>query len=609
MKPLEYIALDGGSTGTRGGRYTADGFCVAEAEGAPSNPVLLPLSSAVAALVAVIKKLGIPSDNWQCGAGISGAGKHSLRDRLAEQLLVHTGAERVMITHDLAPILIANAPDSPAVVAVAGTGSSVVAWDGARHTTTVGGRGRIFGDPGSAYAIAVAALQAMAAALDGLGPSTRLVEALPRAANQETIHDLPAWTEKADKATIAALAKCVIDVAEAGDTVAAVCITRQARLLARQVCAAMEKLSLPADTPVFEQGTLFTRISFATPFRNAIREKRPQCMAGPPALSGHAAVAAMARQAQVPPGFPVSIKEKKSRATISLLPPTEQRGPWQKPLDALAPVEIARRMNKNDREIPGVVSKSIEVIAQVIERVAKTLQKGGRLIYVGAGTSGRLGVLDASECPPTFGVAPDRVIGIIAGGEPALRTSVEGAEDDTEQAARDLVAVNVSDQDVVVGIAASGTTRYVRSALTYATGKGADTVLLCCNPAIPPDSATWVIALDTGPEVLPGSTRLKAGTATKMVLNMISTGALTLAGYVFEGYMVNMTPVNDKLRARAVRIITALTDLSEEDAQTRLEQANGSIPAVILSARTGCSLAEAFKRLEQAHYNLRSLLQ
>jgi N-acetylmuramic acid 6-phosphate etherase len=251
-----------------------------------------------------------------------------------------------------------------------------------------------------------------------------------------------------------------------------------------------------------------------------------------------------------------------------------------------------------------------KLVSAFIDAASACLRAGGRIIYAGAGTSGRLGVLDASECPPTFGVSEDRVIALIAGGDDALRHAIEGAEDDVEAARRDIdgIAPPVGEHDIVVGITASGTTPYALAAIDHAKELGATTGLIACNP-VPLDRADHVIALDTGPEVLPGSTRLKAGTATKIVLNQISTGAMAKAGYVFEGRMVGVRPQNKKLRQRCIRIIAELTGEDTETAERRLDETDGSIRLAVLMARKRWTLDEARQRLDAAHGVLRDALE
>jgi N-acetylmuramic acid 6-phosphate etherase len=248
-------------------------------------------------------------------------------------------------------------------------------------------------------------------------------------------------------------------------------------------------------------------------------------------------------------------------------------------------------------------------ITRAVEAAAESLCIGGRLIYIGAGTSGRIGVLDASECPPTFGVSPDVVVGIMAGGDTALRTGIEGAEDDREQAVRDLEAQapDLGERDTIVGIAASGSTPYTRAALDHARACGATTVLLSCNPVFPV-AADIVIEALTGPEALPGSTRLKAGTATKVILNTISTGAMALSGRVYDGYMVCVQPTNDKLRVRAVGIVTAITGDTPEVCEARLRDADWHVLTAIVMTEKGLDAQAAAALLAKHNDHLRQAL-
>jgi len=248
------------------------------------------------------------------------------------------------------------------------------------------------------------------------------------------------------------------------------------------------------------------------------------------------------------------------------------------PLESMSALDFVQAMNRTDEGAALALRTALPQIASAIDTVAARMQNGGRLIYMGAGTSGRLGVLDASECPPTFGVEPERVVGLIAGGEKALRFSVENAEDDREGAVRDLDALHLTAADSVVGISASGGAPYVLSGLEYARSRGAFTAALYCNHNAPAAALAEVsICIPTGPELLAGSTRLKAGTATKMALNMLSTGVMVRLGHVRGNRMVDMRPVNDKLRRRAVRMVMEEGRLSEQEALHRLEAAGWDI--------------------------------
>jgi N-acetylmuramic acid 6-phosphate etherase len=281
---------------------------------------------------------------------------------------------------------------------------------------------------------------------------------------------------------------------------------------------------------------------------------------------------------------------------------TERRNPRTQQIDLADPLGIVDLMNAEDQEVPRAVAAQRHQIAEAISAAESTFRAGGRLFYVGAGTSGRLGVLDASECPPTFGTDPEMVQGIIAGGAPALTSAQEGAEDNLEQARIDLTARGVREGDMVVGIAASGTTPYVRVALEHAKSIGARTAIVACSP--PPDAtlaaADIHIVAVTGPEVVTGSTRLKAGTATKLILNMITTGAMIRLGKTFGNLMVDLRATNDKLTDRSERIVAEVSDVSREEARVLLARAGGRVKIAIVMHALDVDRDEAVRHLDSA---------
>ena len=289
---------------------------------------------------------------------------------------------------------------------------------------------------------------------------------------------------------------------------------------------------------------------------------------------------------------------------------TEQRNPNSMYVDSLSALEIVQLMNEEDKQVPLAIEKCLPQIAQAIECIVAAFQQGGRLVYIGAGTSGRLGVLDASECPPTFGVSPEMVKGIIAGGERALRHPIEGAEDSKEQAVIDLQTIHFSSKDVLVGIAASGRTPYVIGALEYAKSLASVTVSIASNP----NSAMANIvdiAIDTvvGPEVLTGSSRLKSGTAQKLVLNMLTTASMILMGKCYQNLMVDVQASNEKLKARAIRIVMQATDCDKALAEETLKQADQNAKLAIMMILSGLDRAQAEALLEKHQGKLQLALK
>ncbi|APW61646.1 N-acetylmuramic acid 6-phosphate etherase [Paludisphaera borealis] len=280
---------------------------------------------------------------------------------------------------------------------------------------------------------------------------------------------------------------------------------------------------------------------------------------------------------------------------------TEARNPRSSGIDSATALELVELMNAEDAGVIEAVRAETHAIAKAVEWTAERFRRGGRLIYVGAGTSGRLGVLDASECPPTFSTPPEMVVGLIAGGPRALTRSIENAEDDPDQGAADLAALDVGDRDLVVGVATSGRTPYVLGAVREARLRGAATVGLACNrPSLLGVEVDLEIAPLVGPEVIAGSTRLKAGTATKMVLNMITTGAMVLIGKTLGNRMIDFTPVNEKLRIRARRMLRELAGIDDDQAVELLSACGGRLKVALVAALAGVE-AEAADALLAVH--------
>ena len=280
---------------------------------------------------------------------------------------------------------------------------------------------------------------------------------------------------------------------------------------------------------------------------------------------------------------------------------TESRNEHSSKLDTLTPEQFVDVMNNEDQKVAQFIKEENHAIAQLITQVINGLNNGGRLIYMGAGTSGRLGVLDAAECVPTFGVTPDVVVGLIAGGPSAMTVAVEGAEDDESLGEQDLRDLNINEHDTVIGIAASGRTPYVIGGLRYAQSINVPTGCVTCNKASEVGKhADYPVQVDVGPEVLTGSTRLKAGTAQKLILNMISTGAMVGIGKVYENLMIDVKPTNKKLKQRAVNMIQEVLQTSDEDSEKLFKQSDEQVKVAIVMGMHGISKEEALERLKQA---------
>ena len=288
---------------------------------------------------------------------------------------------------------------------------------------------------------------------------------------------------------------------------------------------------------------------------------------------------------------------------------TEARNPRTSDIDSVSAFEMMKMINEEDKQVAFCIEKKLHVIAEAVDRIAEKYTNGGRLVYCGAGTSGRLGVMDAAECPPTYGVSADEVVGLMAGGSSTIQKAREGAEDSKELGEDDLREIGFSAQDVLVGIAASGRTPYVIGAIEYAKSLGALTVSLTCNENCPiNDLADIAIAVEVGPEVISGSTRMKAGTAQKLVLNMISTGVMVKTGKVYGNLMVNMKASNEKLVDRAVRMIRTITDVDEKTARQELEKNNRELRTTVFCLLSGLARSDALEVLERYKGHIKKAL-
>jgi N-acetylmuramic acid 6-phosphate etherase len=470
----------------------------------------------------------------------------------------------------------------PQVLIVSGTGSGCYGKSLKGRGVKVGGWGHMLGDKGSGYDIGLRALQAVVDGYDQESAWPDLGRRLLRALQLNEPNDLIDWAQAADKTAIAGLAAEVFDAWGHKDRIAAEILAGAARSLSRDAAACARRLARPG-TPVqfvLTGSILLKQPRFAAQVGRELRKLWPKAAVTPLKRESVWGAVELARRT-----LKSKVQSLKSKVRITKgeeaavrsarRSPTEERNPRSRNLDKLPLRDAITLMLAEEAGISRKLLAERRRIQWVIEAVARAFRRGGRLFYVGAGTSGRLGVLDASECPPTFRSSPDLVQGIIAGGQNALWQSVEGAEDDAEAGGCAIRFRGVTRRDVVTGIAASGTTPFVWGALREAKRRGAATVLVCFNPFLKIPRAlrpTIVIAPNLGPELLTGSTRLKAGTATKQLLNMFTTLAMVRLGKVRSNLMIDLNPANVKLRDRAVRIVQELTGADCRAAQGALER-------------------------------------
>ncbi|MDZ4858974.1 MAG: N-acetylmuramic acid 6-phosphate etherase [Candidatus Hydrogenedentes bacterium] len=643
------IAIDGGGTGTRAGLYDQSGQLIGECSGNPCNPFQTNTHVAATHVAYLAQTLlrGRKGKVMLIIAGISGARTERIREIFALALCQSINTERVIVTTDVHAQLLGNAGNHSAIAVVSGTGSSVVAMDANNVLTSFGGRGARVGDDGSAYHLAVIALRTAFRWLDEHGERPDFLSAVERKIPVKSDEELIAWTLRSKKDEIAAIAEHIIEFAASGDVIALASVANSVSSLAAITHAAIRRVELGRKAPIYVFGGMFEKSpAYRKFFEDALRKLGvPNELAVAP-KTGHLAVYALAQQLPLPDSVPhvdvkgESIAAMENSAFIATafdmpelnaesmnvdpywepesaqlrpnaMAPDEDNEPTGEDvaLDILSSVDIVERMHAEDLKAVSAATYCHSELAMLINRIVVAFRKGGRLIYVGAGTSGRLGVLDASECPPTFGVPPGQVIGIIAGGDRAFRESIEGAEDDVDAARADIEALApaIGPKDVVVGIAASGTTPYTLAAIEAGKSRGAATALVCCDLNATAN-VDHLVSLPVGPEPLPGSTRLKAGTATKVVLNAITTGAMALSGRVFEGYMIHVQPTNEKLKKRAVRIVAELTGLNDTAASKLLEMAGNDAAVTVVAHRANVSVEAARERLARTRGDVRAAI-
>ncbi|MFT5406708.1 MAG: N-acetylmuramic acid 6-phosphate etherase, partial [Verrucomicrobiales bacterium] len=575
------LGIEGGGTRTTVLLVGEGDTVLASIQTGPANLRLMDIGELVVHLQAIREEL--PMQPCRVGIGLAGVRLAQDHQRLRSAVAAVWPGVPCATSDDLVTALEAAEKDPSCAVQVlvlSGTGSCVTGRRLNGESTKLGGRGHILGDRASACDIAQDALRSVMERYDLENAWPALGADILTFLQMNEPEDLIDWSLIAKKNALASVAVPVFHAAVLrDDVIAKEVLARAASRLCEDARAGANRLLRTGERVqfIFNGAVLLKNPEFQRQVAERLEYLFPEAVVTPLAKPSAWGAIALARSSATKSAIRIAEVEPTStpvgmdwRPVTSA--PTEQRHPLSAELSDMSVTEGVDLMITADQSISRVIVEESAAIAWTIDRVVRAFAEGGRLIYTGAGTSGRLGVLDASECPPTFSVSYDQVQGIIAGGRTALWSAVEGAEDDHGCGRRAIASRHVTAQDVVVGISASAYAPFMWGSLQEAKERGATTVLLCCNPAYKdhplPDQ---VIAPNTGPEILTGSTRLKAGTATKLILNMITTLAMTHSGKVLSNHMIDLNPSNAKLRKRALRIVGDITGADEEGAQRALE--------------------------------------
>jgi N-acetylmuramic acid 6-phosphate etherase len=595
VKPGERtLGVEGGGTKTAwvfletvsGANASAWEFRVLEQGKLPASNFRLTSPERLRAILAEL-----PKQIDRAGVFLAGCGTEEDRCALKQICLEIWPNAKIVTGSDRDSGLAAALDHGDGIVVNAGSGSSVTGRRGER-IERAGGWGHILGDAGGGYFLSIHALRLVLSEHD-LGRSEMDFTAkILRVLSLNNLDELVRWVQTADKMELAMLAPVVFEAATAGDGRMMEIIEEGARVLCEYTEAVASRLHLLAPKVVLIGG-LFQRDSIYThAFRRRLKKNLPDARVTTAERAPELGAAWLAAEL----GDHITVREKLARGEIDSLAAalTEQRNPRSENLEKLSPREVVQLFVDEEKFVQDALRDAAADLTRAIEIVAEALRNAGRLFYVGAGSSGRIGVLDASEIPPTFGAPPDLVQGVIAGGVTALHRSAEAVEDDETAGALAMERRGVKDRDVVVGITASGRTPFVLGALSRAKSSGAKTILLTCNPAVTgvddpghprsPISATTidlVISLEVGPELLTGSTRLKAGTATKVALNIVSTGAMVMLGKVRGNLMIDLHTTSAKLRDRAVRVVAELTQSDYDTARQKLEASGWNLREIL----------------------------
>ena len=581
------LGIEGGGTKTAWA-LIADGAIIESGKLAPSNLRLTPPDQ----ITKIFRVL--PSEVDRIGVFLAGCATEEDRAVLLKLARVVWPKAKIVAGSDRESGMAACLCDRDGIAVNAGTGSSVTGRSGHR-IEQAGGWGHILGDAGGAYFVSIRALRSVLREYDLRRGERQFAANILHALGLNNFDELVRWAQTADKMEIASLAPVVFEAARKSDEAAWQIVAAGVSALVDFTTAVALRLHLDAPE-VRLMGGLFEHQKFyGVAFATALKEKIPAAKVGPSESSPEIGAAWLAADGKLQ--MPVV---EKSTALPAVIAATEEANPKSANLDQLGAREIVELFVAEEKSVEEALRQRVDELARAIELAANAIASGGRMFYVGAGTSGRLGVLDAAEIPPTFGASADLFQGIIAGGAPALRRSVEGAEDDARAGILAMDERGVRREDVVIGISASGRAAFVTEALRRAREIGAQIILLTSNASqIPVEAAVpaakssaagttasttdfdLLINLKTGPEIVAGSTRLKAGTATKVALNIISTGAMVRLGRVRGNLMIDLQPTNKKLRERAIGLVAQLAGCDRERARSRLARADWNLRAAL----------------------------
>lgn len=529
----------------------------------------------------------LPGDVSHVGVYLAGCATEADRARLQALACARWPAAQLAIGSDRDSAMATVFGHEDGIVVIAGTGAAVHGRLAGR-IERAGGWGQLLGDRGSGYHLAMQGLRLVLSHYDLTGEVSPLAQTVLRLLALNRLQDLVDWVQQADKMSVARLAPAIFECARAGSAEAAAILRSGAGNLAEFSAAVGRRLGQPSLPIVLFGGLFAHHPEYATLFEEnlarigctaPVRVSQASGALGAAWLAAHGTSGPSPCVQESPVAAPPADRHDLAGA------PTEQRNPRSENLSGLETPALVSLFIHEEEHVGRALSEAHPAICRGVDLVARALQAGGRLFYAGAGTSGRLGVLDASEIPPTFGASPELVQGIMAGGATALHRAVEGAEDQPQAGALAVTERGLRAGDALCGIAASGRTPFVLGALEQARTLGAHTLLLTCNPARSRRAPAWDVEIDlgTGPELLTGSTRLKAGTATKLVLNILSTSAMIRLGRVRGNSMIDLQITNEKLRDRGARLVSDTLAISYEEAMRRLEAAAWNVRSVLES--------------------------